>query len=80
MDIKDFSVKLAFNKCLKIMKNLKNVIKFFKKVDPSEFTIVIYETNIVSMSTNGRRARTPYIKKTSSNCLVEILVETGYCN
>ena len=63
LDGKDFAIELSFNKCLKILKYLKNIRMTFEKIDPSEFAEIIDEANIVSMCTNRGGGRTPYIRK-----------------
>jgi hypothetical protein len=63
LDSNYFPVKEPFNKVLKIGKSLKHFGFVAKQIDPSKFTEVINEANIVIVSAKGTWGRTPYIRK-----------------
>ena len=63
LDSNDLTVKLSFNECLKVLKNLEHVRSFLKKIDLGELAIVINKTNIVCVSPNRARGKTPNIGK-----------------
>jgi hypothetical protein len=48
----NFPIKLAFNKTLKIMETLKDLRLMTQEVNPHKFTVIIYKTDIVAMSSN----------------------------
>lgn len=52
----DFSIQKAFNISLESIKYLFNVRLVFKKINPSESRIIIYETNIVLVPPEDVRA------------------------
>jgi hypothetical protein len=58
----DFSIQKAFNISLESIKYLFNVRLVFKKINPSESRIIIYETNIVLVPPGGRTCFTPNIR------------------
>jgi hypothetical protein len=62
----NFSVKESFNKILEQMKSLKHIRFELEKINPSEFTIIINEVDIIFISSNETRCRTPNIRKMSS--------------
>jgi hypothetical protein len=57
----NFSVKESFNKILEQMKSLKHIRFELEKINPSEFTIIINEADIIFISSNGTGCRTPNI-------------------
>ena len=60
---KYFAVKLTFNECLKVTKNLEHVGTFFEEINPRIFAIIIYEAHIICVSTNRGWGRPPHIRK-----------------
>jgi hypothetical protein len=63
LDSKDFSIKQALNKALKLFKSLEHFRLVLKQVDPSKFTKIFYETYIIFVLANRVTSRTSYIKK-----------------
>jgi hypothetical protein len=57
----NFSIKESFNKILELMKSLKHIRFELEKINPSEFTIIINEADIIFISSNGTGCRTPNI-------------------
>jgi hypothetical protein len=45
------------------MKFFKDFRFMFQEINPSEFTVIIYETHIVSVSSNRFRRRPPNIRE-----------------
>jgi hypothetical protein len=45
------------------MELLENIRLEFQQVNPSEFTIIIYERHIIFISTDGVRGRATYIRE-----------------
>jgi hypothetical protein len=58
-----FFIKLLFYHTLEICKTLKNFRFIRQKIDPCEFAIIIYETDIVNMPANKGRSQSPNIRK-----------------
>jgi hypothetical protein len=48
LDSNNFAIKHPFNKALKFFKKLEDFGFPLKKINPREFTIVIYKTGIIS--------------------------------
>jgi hypothetical protein len=61
LDGNNFPVEQALNKILELMKLLENIRLEFQQVNPSEFTIIIYERHILFISADGVWGRAPYI-------------------
>jgi hypothetical protein len=61
LDGNNFSAEKALNKILELMELLENIRLEFQYVNPSEFTIIIYERHIIFISADGVWGRTPYI-------------------
>jgi hypothetical protein len=58
----DLATSHVLNKLLKFKKELRHLRLLAEKIDPSEFTIIINETNIVFFSTKRIYSRAPYIR------------------
>jgi hypothetical protein len=63
LDDNNFPVEQTLNKILKLMELLENIRLEFQQVNPSEFTIIIYERHIIFISTDGVRGRDTYIRE-----------------
>ena len=59
----NFLVKESFDKILELMKSLKHIRFELEKINPSEFTIIINEADIIFISSNGTGCRAPNIRK-----------------
>jgi len=62
LDSEYLSVKLPFYEFLEISKALEDLRFKTQKVDPSEFTVVINEANIITMMPNRAWCRPPHIR------------------
>jgi hypothetical protein len=61
-ECEDFTIMLALNKFLEIMKTLENFGFVAQKINPSKFTVIVDEANIVAVSSNRSWSRSPYIR------------------
>ena len=77
LDSNNLTIKLSFNKCLKVLKNLKDIGSFLKEIDPCVFAVIIYETHIIILFIDRITGRPPYIGKMSSKGAFEVLLEFG---
>lgn len=73
----NISVKLMFNKVLKISETSKHLRLMSQKINPSDLGVVIDETDIIGKTTNGGRSRTQTSEKTRSKGLVDALEDFG---
>lgn len=59
----NFAIKLFLNHSLKFMEFLKNLRFIFQQIDPSKFTVIINEANIILFSPNRLWCRTLDIRE-----------------
>jgi hypothetical protein len=59
----DFSIEQALNKALKFFEELKHLRLMAKKIDPSKFTIIINEADIIPFITKRINGGSPDIEK-----------------
>jgi hypothetical protein len=74
----NFPIKLTLNVLLEIKKGLINIRTLFEQINPGELAKIIDKAYIVCMFSGRKRCRTPYIRKTCSRGIVDLLVEMGY--
>jgi hypothetical protein len=60
---KNLLIKQALNKTLEFFESLEYFIFVFEQVNPSEFTKIINETNIIFISPNRITTRPSYIQE-----------------
>ena len=63
LDSNNLTIKLSFNKCLKVVEDLKYIGSFLEKINPRILAKIINEANIICMFTNKDRSRAPHIRK-----------------
>jgi hypothetical protein len=80
LDRNNFAIKLTLNKALKLKKILEHLRSGTKQINPGEFAIIIYETNIIVLTTKRINRRTPHIRKISFKGTDERLEDTVYRN
>jgi hypothetical protein len=72
----DFLVKESLNRSLKFLKYFRPKLN---EINPYKFAIIINEAYVILITTRRFRGWTPNIrKKTSSNDLLDLLVDLGY--
>ena len=61
LDCQNFSIKVSFNKFLKLLKHRENLKLILKQINPCKLAIIINETDIVFLSAKGISCMSPYI-------------------
>ena len=59
----NFTIKESLNQFLKFMELFKHLRLILKKIDPGELAIIINKANIIFLSIDRTRSRTPDIRK-----------------
>jgi hypothetical protein len=80
LDTNNFAIKSTLNKVLKLKKILEHLRLRAKQIKPSEFTIIIYEVDLIFLATERINHRTPHIQKISYKGTDERLEDTKYGN
>jgi hypothetical protein len=63
LNCNNFAIKTTLNMVLKPKEILEHLRSGMKQINSGEFTIIIYETNIIFLATKRINRRTPHIQK-----------------